>query len=463
MAELDQVLQRIDDDLDQSLSRLFEFLRIPSVSTDPAFDEGCTRAAEWAAANLRDIGFEAKVHQTPGKPMVVGHGGAQNGGVPRVLFYGHYDVQPPDPLDLWVSQPFEPAIVGEGTERRIVARGASDDKGQLMTFLEALRAWVEVSGAIPLPVTILFEGEEECGSPSLPGFLAKRGDELKADIALVCDTGMWDAATPAISTRLRGLLTEEIVVTGPDRDLHSGMFGGPAWNPIRVLAKLIASIHDDTGRVAVPGFYDGVAELDAATNSGWAALDFDAAGFLSDIGQTTSGGEVDHSVLEQLWSRPTVEVNGIIGGYTGTGTKTVIPSIASAKITCRLVGSQDPDHVRTALHAHLRAALPAGVKLEFLGGEGSPAIEMASDAPAFRVAATALEEEWQTPAALIGCGGSIPIVDSFKRHLGMETILAGFALDDDRIHSPNEKYNVECFRKGTRSWARVIAGLRALG
>ena len=463
MPHLEAVLARIDEDLDPALARLFEFLRIASVSTDPAFNESCREAAMWAAATLRDIGFEAEIHETAGKPMVVGHGGAGNARAQKVLFYGHYDVQPPDPLDLWDSPPFDPVITGEGGARRIVARGACDDKGQLMTFLEALRAWVHVTGEIPLPVTVLFEGEEECGSPSLPAFLATHGEALRADVALVCDTGMWNSATPAISTRLRGLMTEEMVVTGPDRDLHSGMFGGPAWNPIRVLAKLIASLHDDDGRVAVAGFYDGVADLDRATAEAWAGLEFDAQGFLGAIGQTTSAGEAGRSVLEQIWSRPTVEVNGIIGGYTGAGTKTVIPSRASAKLTCRLVSRQDPAHVRSCLRAHLQAHVPAGVDLSFMGGEGSPAIEMASDAPAMRAAAAALEDEWAKPAAMIGCGGSIPIVESFRRHLGMEPILVGFALDDDRVHSPNEKYNVECFHRGARSWARIIAKLRELG
>jgi len=463
MPELDAVLARIDADLDHSLARLFEILRIASVSTDPAFDADCRKAADWMAATLGGIGIEAEVVPTKGKPMVVGRGGDGDGSAPPVLFYGHYDVQPPDPLDEWAAPPFEPRIEGEGGVARIVARGACDDKGQLMTFLEALRAWVHVTGAIPLNVKVLIEGEEECGSPSLPGFLAEHANAVKADLALICDTAMWNRSTPAISTRLRGLLTEEIVVTGPGRDLHSGMFGGPAWNPIRILAGLLASLHDGEGRVAVPGFYDSVDELDEETAAGWAGLGLDEAAFLADIGQTRSGGEKGRTMLEQLWSRPTLEINGIIGGYTGAGTKTVIPSRASAKITCRLVGRQEPDRVRSCLEAHLRRVLPEGVKLEFLGGLGSPAIEMASDAPAFRAARAALRDEWGAEAALIGCGGSIPIVDSFKRHLAMDSLLVGFALDDDRVHSPNEKYNVESFRKGARSWARIIGALAAMG
>jgi acetylornithine deacetylase/succinyl-diaminopimelate desuccinylase-like protein len=464
MSDLDAVLARIDRDLDTSLARLDEFLRFPSVSTDPRFDAGCLDAAEWVAKALDEIGLNARIIKTPGKPIVVGEGTPKEAriGTASVLFYGHYDFQPPDPLDEWVSSPFEPKIHEVDGTRQIIARGASDDKGQLLTFVEALRAWVSVSGDIPLPVKVLFEGEEECGSPSLPAFLAEHGKELRAQVALICDTSMWDQKTPAISTRLRGLLTEEIVVHGPDRDLHSGMFGGPAWNPIRVLSSLISSLHNQAGSIAVDGFYSGVEELDAVTVANWASLKFDADKFLGGIGQSSSGGEVGRSILEQVWSRPTIEINGIIGGYTGAGTKTVIPARASAKITCRLVGKQDPDYLRACLHRHLSDYSPDGVRLEFLGGEGSPAIEMSVDAPAFRAAAAALEEEWKTPAALIGCGGSIPIVDSFKRYLGMDSLLIGFALDDDRVHSPNEKYNVTCFHKGARSWARILDKLAQL-
>jgi acetylornithine deacetylase/succinyl-diaminopimelate desuccinylase-like protein len=328
-----------------------------------------------------------------------------------------------------------------------------------MTFLEAARAFKAVTGDLPLPLSVLIEGEEECGSPSIAGFLGEHGDELKADLALVCDTGMWDRSTPAISTRLRGLMAEEIVVTGPARDLHSGMYGGAAWNPIRVLARILADFHRPDGAVAIPGFYDGVGELPADIKAQWDGLDFDAAGFLGDVGLSAPAGEAGRSVLEQIWSRPTVEVNGVVGGYTGQGAKTVIPARASAKITCRLVGRQDPEAVRAALRAFVAERVPPGCGVKFLGKEGSPAIEMPTGAPAFRLAAEALEQEWGKPAAMIGCGGSIPIVDSFKRRLGMDSLLVGFALDDDRVHSPNEKYDLKCFHKGARSWARILAAL----
>ncbi|VAW10046.1 Acetylornithine deacetylase/Succinyl-diaminopimelate desuccinylase and related deacylases [hydrothermal vent metagenome] len=457
---LEVILARVDQDLDQSLERLFEFLEIPSISTDPAHVEDCKKAARWTAENMAYSGFQSSVYPTAGQSMVVGRHQPESGAnVPHLLFYGHYDVQPADPLDLWDRPPFEPYIAGSGDEARIVARGASDDKGQFWTFFEAARAFVEVRGELPVAVSVLIEGEEESGSPSLAPFLDAHADKLRADFAMVCDTGMWDAQTPAISTRLRGLVAEEVVVTGPARDLHSGMYGGPALNPIGVLARVLASLHNDDGSVAVAGFYDGVDELAPDVKAQWDGLALDEGAFLGDIGLTTPAGEAGYSVLEQLWSRPTLEFNGIVGGYTGEGVKTVIPAQASAKITCRLVGNQDPEKISAALRAHLQARLPVDAEIDFSGGHGDRAIEMPTDAPAFQVTGKALAEEWGRQTAMIGCGGSIPIVDSFKRTLGMDTILVGFALDDDRIHSPNEKYNLRSFRKGIRSWVRILEAL----
>jgi acetylornithine deacetylase/succinyl-diaminopimelate desuccinylase-like protein len=459
-AQLAQVLAKIDQNRDAALARLFEFVRIPSISTDPAYKAECRRAGQWLVDELARLGFEASLRDTPGHPMVVAH--RRKSGAPRVLFYGHYDVQPVDPLNLWEHPPFEPRLAKSPAGRDwIVGRGACDDKGQLMTFVEAVRGFVEATGDLPLDLTIFSEGEEESGSPSLDGFLAVAKDELKADLALVCDTGMWDHDTPAISATLRGMYKEEVVVECADRDLHSGGYGGAAQNPIRALAKVLAKLHDENGRVTLPGFYDGVEELPPDIKAMWDGLPFDGAEFLGDVGLTTPAGEKGRSVLEQIWSRPTLEFNGISGGYTGDGFKTVLPAKALAKISCRLVGRQDPDKIMQAFRAFVRANLPPDCKVTFDSSGSSPAIRLPFDSPALTKARAALKDEWGRDAFVVGTGGSIPVVGSFKSVLGMDSLLIGFGLDDDRIHSPNEKYELTSFRKGARSWARVIHALAA--
>jgi acetylornithine deacetylase/succinyl-diaminopimelate desuccinylase-like protein len=327
-----------------------------------------------------------------------------------------------------------------------------------MTFLEACRAFQQFGGP-PCHVTALFEGEEETGSPSLPAFLAENARELKADVALVCDTGMWDRSTPAITMSLRGLVSVEVVLTGANRDLHSGLYGGLAVNPIHALSRILGALHDDSGAVALPGFYEGVEEPPQEVSDQWNALNFDAVAFLRDIGLTTPAGERDRIPLEQLWSRPTCDVNGIIGGYTGEGTKTVLPAKASAKVTFRLVGKQNPERVDQWFRAFVASRLPPDVTVEFVSHGGSPALSLPIKNQALRLARRALEVEWGKPAALVGSGGSIPIVGSFKRELNMDSLLVGFALEDDRIHSPNEKYELTSFHKGARSWARILSAL----
>jgi len=470
MTTLDQVLQTVDDALPKSIARWEQFLKIPSVSTDPAFKSDCKSAAQWLVELLSQLGFDVSLRPTTGHPMVVAHyiqndqTNAKGNHVPHVLFYGHYDVQPPEPLEEWHTPPFEPTIIeGEDGNQRMFARGAADDKGQLLTFIEDVRAMIKSSYSVNVNMTLLFEGEEESGSPSLDAFLDKNKAELSHDLALVCDTNMWDETTPAITTRLRGMVHDEITITGPSIDLHSGLFGGAAINPIRVLTKILGDLHDDTGKVMIDGFYDGVKELPVSTKKQWDDLKLKPEDFLGDVGLSVPAGEKAYSILEQIWSRPTVDVNGIWGGYIAEGSKTVIPSKASAKLSFRLVGKQDPQKVLEGFRAFVKARLPQDCKVEFSeDGGASPALEVAEDNPALKQAAKALKQEFGKEPVLMGCGGSIPIVGAFKDVLGMETILVGFGLQSDAIHSPNEKYDINSFQKGIRSWVRILDALGSI-
>jgi acetylornithine deacetylase/succinyl-diaminopimelate desuccinylase-like protein len=450
---LDAVLARIDADIPRATERLFELLRIPSISTDGAYKDQCSVAADWLVADLASIGANVSKRLTDGHPMVVGHIGDRG---PHLLFYGHYDVQPVDPLALWDRDPFDPVLEDTAKGQVIRARGASDDKGQLMTFVEACRTFQAVHGSLPCRITFFFEGEEESGSPSLAPFMRENAAELTADLALICDTGLFGEATPTIVTALRGLVGQEVTITGPDKDLHSGMYGGAAINPARVLARVIAGLHDDVGRITLPGFYDGVPEISAKARAQWDALGFDHAAFLGEVGLAVPAGEAGRSALEMIWSRPTFEVNGMISGYTGDGFKTVLPSQAAAKISFRLVGTQDPAKIRDAFQAYVRAMLPADCTAEFQDHGLAPAARMATDHAAFEQARAALSREWPNAAAFVGCGGSIPIAGLFKDILGMDAMLIGFGKDDDQIHSPNEKYDLSSFHKGIRSWARIL-------
>lgn len=450
---ISKVLNQIDNDLPDSLERLFELLRIQSISTDPAYKDECQKAADWLVSDLNSIGFNASKRETPGHPMVIGH---SEGAGPHIMFYGHYDVQPADPLELWSNPPFEPIIEDTKKGKVIRARGASDDKGQLMTFVEACRAWQKVNGQLPVKVSILFEGEEESGSPSLVPFMKTNASELTADIALICDTGLYGEETPAIITMLRGIVKIELQITGPSRDLHSGMYGGISINPIRVLNKILAGLHDDKGKITLPKFYEGVSELPEEIATQWENLSFDHSHFLKEVGLSEPAGELDRSPLEMIWSRPTCDVNGISGGYEGDGFKTVLPSKASAKISFRLVGDQNPIKIIESLKAYVQENLPQDCSVHYIEETPSKATHMSTDNPAFEKARQALSLEWPKDATFVGCGGSIPIAGHFKDILDTNAMLIGFGKDDDQIHSPNEKYDLSSFHRGIRSWARIL-------
>lgn len=458
-----QILAAIDASQDDARDRLFAFLSIPSVSAQPDHAGDCAAAAQWLADEFASCGFATELRQTPGHPIVIGHypgpDGAASAALPHILFYGHYDVQPADPLDLWDSPPFQPQLKEGPHGPRIVARGAVDDKGQVASFLWACRAWYQTTGKLPLRITLLLEGEEEVGSANLDAFIAANKDLLAADVALISDTGMWDRTTPALTTRLRGLVYTQIDLVGPDKDLHSGMYGGAALNPINALTRILGQLHDDRGRVQIPGFYDGVAELPASLAAQWESLGFDEAGMLASIGLSAGSGEAGRPVLERLWARPTADLNGIWGDYTGEGSKTVIASHAHAKLSFRLVGGQDPAKILDGLREFLAAHTPPGARVSVQDLGGSPGVEVATDGPFIPAAVAALEDEYGKPPVLMGCGGSIPVVGTLKTLLGLDTILMGFGLDDDQVHSPNEKFDWACYRGGARSHARLLAKL----
>ena len=426
MTDPQAALDHLDADAQAALDRLFELIRFESISTDPAYAGACRETAQWLADDLAGMGFAARVADTPRHPIVVAH---YDGPGPHVLFYGHYDVQPVDPIELWTNgAPFEPEIQTHDGVKVIHGRGSSDDKGQTMTFIEACRALIATTGGLPCKVTVLIEGEEESGGESLPPFMDANRDELAADIALVCDTGMWDAETPGITTMLRGNVADQVTVHAASRDLHSGMYGGAAANPIHVLTRILAAMHDDAGRVTIPGFYNGVHELPQNIRDQWQSLGFSPEKFLGDVGLSEPWGKHGYSALEHLWSRPTAEVNGIWGGYIGEGFKTVIPAEAHAKVSFRLVGDQDPEAIREAFRTFVRDHLPRDCTASFKSRGGGVATVMPLDNPAFERARQALTDEWGREAAFIGCGGSIPVVGRVEEP-------AGHGLASDRLRA----------------------------
>lgn len=458
------VLDHVDANLPHSRDRLFALLRIPSISAQPDHAQDCRRAAEWLRNELAGLRFDASVHETPGHPVVLAqYAGPADYRGPHVLFYGHYDVQPADPLDLWHSPPFEPQLVEGPRGPRFVARGASDDKGQLMTFIEALRAWKSTTDSIPARITVVIEGEEEVGSKNLDAFLNAHKDELRSDVALISDTDMWDIFTPAITTSLRGLTYTQVTLKGANRDLHSGLYGGSALNSINALCRALGDLHDTQGRIQLPGFYDDVKEPTKAQAAELDSLNFDEAAFLREVGLTHPIGERDRPALQRLWLRPTADINGIWGGYTGPGAKTIIPAEVFAKVSFRLVPNQDPAKIAESFHRFVTERVPPDAKVTLETFSGSPAIEIPTNSPWFQAARAALADEFDKQAALIGSGGSIPVVASLKSILGIDSLLMGFGLDDDQVHSPNEKFEQRCFHRGIRSHARLLAKFAGSG
>ncbi|MDX1608899.1 MAG: dipeptidase [Halofilum sp. (in: g-proteobacteria)] len=458
---LDPVLARIDRDFDAGVERWSQLLRIPSISTDPAHGDDMRRAAQWLLDTLGEIGFEGGIRETDGHPAVLMQHPGPGGDAPHLLYYGHYDVQPPDPLEEWDADPFEPTLVDGPHGRRMVARGAVDDKGQLMMWVEALRAWHAEHGGLPVRATVLIEGEEEVGSRNLRPFLERWRDQLDADVCVVSDTTMWDIDTPAVTYTLRGLLYAEITCRGPGRDLHSGFYGGVAANPINALARVLASLQDADGRIRVEGFYDDVIEPGADELAAWRGLNLDTGRFLGAAGiDQPGGGEGDRSLLERVWSRPTCDVNGILGGFTGAGAKTVIPTHAAAKVSFRLVPEQDPERLAAALQRHVEQVTPAGCRCEVEIHSAAPAYRVAPESPWLQAAMAAMGTVYGRAAVPIGCGGSIPIAAWIRELLGIDTLLMGFSLEDDGMHSPNEKFELVCFERGIKSHAALLEQVR---
>ncbi|WP_288403628.1 dipeptidase [uncultured Deinococcus sp.] len=441
---------------EESLAELVEFAGIPSVSAQSAHAPDMARAAGWLAARLERAGLEdVALWPTAGHPAVYGHWlGAPE--ARTVLVYGHYDVQPPEPLELWNTPPFTPTVVGD----RLYGRGVSDDKGPLLLTVQVLGALLAAQGRLPLNVKVLFEGEEEVGSAHLGELVARRAAELRADFVISADGGMWSADFPSLTVSGRGIAAMEFSVYGPARDLHSGRHGGGLHNPLHAAAALVASLHGEDGRVAVPGFYDGVAELPAEERAALAALPHSDAAYLDQTGAPDVYGEAGYGTLERQWHRPTAEVNGLWGGYTDEGSKTVLPAEAHVKLSCRLVPGQDPEDVLDKLAAHLRAWTPPGVRLELRPGDHTGrAYALAPDHPGRRAALNVLRDVYGQPALEVGMGGSIPILDTFRSVLGLETLLFSFAVGDENIHAPNEFFRIGRLYEGQEAWARLLWAL----
>lgn len=463
--QLDSVLERIDAQRDAHLETLKEYLRIPSISTDPAHDDDVRRCAEFVRDRMVQAGLVAEcieassVGRDKGHPLVYGEWlGAP--GKPTVLFYGHYDVQPPDPLEEWRNPPFEPTV--EGTD--LVARGATDDKGQSLTHLLAVETMLAERGSLPVNVKFLVEGEEESGGETIEAFVEQDGaDRLACDCVVVSDTSMFGPGQPSLLYGLKGMLYTEILVSGPARDLHSGSFGGGVRNPLNALAQIIAQLRDpDTGEVKIPGFYDDVRPLEPAEREAFAALPFDEAAYQAELDVPELFGEQGFSTLERVWGRPTCDVNGIWGGYQGVGAKTVIAAQGGAKVSMRLVPDQDPKKIARQLESYIEEIAPSGTRVTVRILSGGTPVVIDTSGPFPEASMDALEQVWGKRPVKVREGGSIPIVTTFSRVLEAPILLMGFGLPDDRLHSPNEKMNIEHFHKGIQTIAAFLDRVAAV-
>jgi acetylornithine deacetylase/succinyl-diaminopimelate desuccinylase-like protein len=453
---LDRVLKDIEKRRRPAVEDLKELLRIPSVSTKPEHKEDMVRCAQWLAEKMREMGLWAKVEPTGGHPVMLA-GNERKPGRPTVLVYGHYDVQPPEPLEQWTSPPFEPAE----RDGAIYARGAVDDKGQVWAHVEAIRAW-QANGGLPVNLILLVEGEEEVGSDHLERFLREHKQELSADICIISDTGQLDRGKPAITYGLRGLVYMEVFITGPSHDLHSGMYGGAVPNPANVLVELLSTLHLPDGRVNIPGFYDDVLPLTQTEKLAFAKLPYDEQHYKDELKLPGLFGEEGFTTYERTWARPTCDINGLSGGYQGHGAKTIIPAKASAKVSMRLVPSQDPKKIEAAFMQTLRDRCPKTVKIEFAQHSLGAAVVVPIDSRPIKMAAEAIKQGFGVEPVFIREGGSIPVVADIKTILGMDTLLVGFGLPDDRVHSPNEKFDLDALYNGTRTLAALYGELAGL-
>ncbi len=451
MTPPDSVLECLQSNRDRILAELVELASIPSVSTDPAHAADMRAAAGWVAGKLAGAGpFAVRTIETPHNPVVYGEWLGAPGAL-TVLVYGHYDVQPADPLEKWHSPPFVPML----RDGRLYARGVSDDKGPMLIPIKVAEAFFKTAGALPINVKCMFEGEEEIGSPSLDAFIRDHQALLAADVVISADGAMWRIDEPSLTVASRGLAGLEITLTAAGKDLHSGRHGGAIANPLHAMAQLIASLHDETGRVAVAGFYDRVQELPENERADLAALPFDESTYLAQIGAPATFGEPGYSTLERLWTRPTLEVNGMWGGYQGPGSKTVIPSEAHAKITCRLVPDQDPAEIVALVSKHLEAHIPPGTRLEITPGDhGARAARIPSDHYALAAASEALEAVYGVKPLVVRMGGTVPISELFQRRMGLETVFFSFSTADEDYHAPNEFFRVHRLHEGLEAWAR---------